>query len=160
MSSMTKSEVLALAKRIGAEDSANLQARASAMDGTALIAEEAKIISFEEAKRNANMLTRERGFVCTYGAQVYQLGQPYDSDTYSGTPDTLPAQWSLKHTKAPERAKPFVDYNTSRSMYMTGDCCVYNDHVWQSGQDNNTWVPGTLNVKWTDLGAVENRVNQ
>ena len=71
--SMTKSEVLALAKRIGAEDSANLQARASTMDGTALIAEEAKIISFEAAKRNANMLTRERGFVCTYGGQVYQL---------------------------------------------------------------------------------------
>lgn len=121
MSSMTKSEVLALAKRIGAEDSADLQARAPTMDGTSLIAEEAKIISFEAAKRNANMLTRERGFVCAYGGQVYQLDQPYDSDTYSGTPDTLPAQWSLKHTKDPERAKPFVAYRSCRVFSFGGN---------------------------------------
>lgn len=153
MSSMTKSEVLALAKRVGAEDSADLQARASTMDGTALIAEEAKIISFEAAKRNANMLTRERGFVCVYDGQVYQLDQPYDSDTYPGTPDTLPAQWSLKHTKEPERAKPFVDYNTSRSMYMTGDCCVYNGHVWRSTIDNNVWTPTAYPQGWASVNA-------
>ena len=28
-------------------------------------------------------------------------------------------------------------------------------HVWQSGQDTNTWAPGTINIKWTDLGTVE-----
>ena len=151
--SMTKSEVLALAKRIGAEDSANLQARASTMDGAALIAEEAKIISFEAAKRNANMLTRERGFVCAYGGQVYQLDQPYDSDTYSGTPDTLPAQWSLKHTKDPERAKPFVDYNISRSKYMTGDCCVYEDKVWRSTIDDNVWTPTAYPQGWASVNA-------
>ncbi len=38
---------------------------------------------------------------------------------------------------------------------MTGNCCTHNGHVWQSGQDNNVWEPGTVNVKWTDLGSIE-----
>lgn len=79
-----QSEVLALAKRIGAEDSNELQSRAPTMDGTALIAEEAKIISFEAAKRNANMLTRTRGFVCTYPRPGVILVKPSEQRDNNG----------------------------------------------------------------------------
>ena len=53
----------------------------------------------------------------------------------------------------PAKALPFVEMSTS--PYATGDCCTYEDHVWRSGQDNNTWAPGTVGVKWTDLGTIE-----
>lgn len=72
------------------------------------------------------------------------------------------AQWRFVGSTDPKKARPFIALSTS--PYATNDCCISpadpNDegselHVWRSGQDGNVWAPGTINVKWTDLGTVE-----
>ena len=68
-------------------------------------------------------------------------------------PEELTAQWRFKWSTDPKKALPFVSIATS--PYATGDCCTYEGHVWRSGQDNNTWAPGTVNIDWEDLGTVE-----
>lgn len=153
MSSMTKKDVLALAMRVGAMDSADLQARAASMDGTALIAEESKIISFDAARRNANMLTRAAGFACAYDGQVYQLIQPYDSDIYTNGPDSLRAQWSLCHTKDCSAAKPFVPPLGTSGMYMEDECCTEGGKTWRSIIDNNVWAPSAYPQGWEEVTA-------
>ena len=79
--------------------------------------------------------------------------QNYNSDIYPQEPEELPAQWGFYWSDDPKKPLPFVAMSTS--PYMTGNCCTHNGHVWQSGQDNNVWEPGTVNVKWTDLGSIE-----
>ena len=82
-----------------------------------------------------------------------RLIQNYNSDIYPQEPEELPAQWGFYWSDDPKKPLPFVAMSTS--PYMTGNCCTHNGHVWQSGQDNNVWEPGTVNVKWTDLGSIE-----
>lgn len=138
----------------GRADAADLQTRSSSMDRTALYAETDKIPDFQAAKAVKNMLQRAVGFVCRSTAgRVVAMLQPYDSETYPQEPEELPAQWRFKWSTDPKDALPFVELATS--PYNTGDCCTYEGHVWRSGQDNNTWPPGTLNIKWDDLGPVE-----
>lgn len=138
----------------GRADAADLQTRSSSMDGTALYTEQDKIPDFQAAKAAKNMLERSIGFVCRSTAgRVVAMLQPYDSETYPQEPEELPAQWRFKWSTNPKDALPFVELATS--PYNTGDCCTYEGHVWRSGQDNNTWAPGTLNIKWDDLGPVE-----
>ena len=57
------------------------------------------------------------------------------------------------YAKDPERAKPFVDYNISRSKYMTGDCCVYEGKVWRSTIDDNVWTPTAYPQGWASVNA-------
>ena len=78
---------------------------------------------------------------------------PYPKLQQRQEPEELPAQWGFYWSDDPKKALPFVAMSTS--PYMTGNCCTHNGHVWQSGQDNNVWEPGTVNVKWTDLGTIE-----
>lgn len=143
----------------GKADAAELQSRAASMDGTALYAESRKIPNFQAARAAMNMLKRhagmQDGFVCRSSAgRVVRLIQNYDSDTYPQEPEELPAQWAFVWSKDPRDALPFVALSTS--PYNIGDCCTYDGHIWRSGQDNNTWAPCTLNIKWDDLGSVEN----
>lgn len=147
--------VLETMRRSGKLIAADLQSRALAMTGTELIAEEDYIPDFEKAVERMNMKDRPAGFVCRYDNQVYLLDAPYDSEIHTATPDKLPSQYKLKHTKDPKKAKPFVSYDVSRSQYDMDECCIYEGHVWRSGQDTNTWAPGTINVKWEDLGTIE-----
>ena len=138
----------------GLADAADLQGRSSSMGGTALYAEQDKIPDFQAAKAVKNMLQRAAGFVCRSTAgRVVAMLQPYDSETYPQEPEELPAQWRFEWSTNPKDALPFVELATS--PYNTGDCCTYEGHIWRSGQDGNTWPPGTLNVKWDDLGPVE-----
>ena len=102
-----------------------------------------------------NMLERKAGFVCRSTAgRVVRLLQPYDSTIYTDEPEELPAQWGFAWSTDPAKALPFIAVSTS--PYMTGDCCTYDGHVWRSGQDNNVWEPGSVGVKWEDLGEVSN----
>lgn len=145
-------------KEKGLADAADLQTRSASMDGTALYAEEEKIPAFSEAVKVKNMLQRKAGqtdgFVCRSTAgRVVRLIQVYDSEIYTQEPEELDAQWRFVWSTDPKKALPFIEMATS--PYNTGDCCTYEGHVWQSGQDTNTWAPGTLNIKWTDLGTIE-----
>ena len=150
--------VLETMKRFGKVAAQSLQDRSSTMDGTQLYAEEEYIPSFAAAVAKQNMLTRKAGetdgFICKSSAgRVVRLIQNYDSTVYTQEPEELPAQWRFVWSKDPQKALPFISLATS--PYATGDCCTYEGHVWRSGQDVNTWAPGTVGVSWEDLGPVE-----
>lgn len=150
--------VLDTMRRFGKAVAQNLQDRSPEMDGTQLYAEEEYIPSFVAAVAKQNMLTRKAGetdgFICKSSAgRVVRLIQNYDSETYTQEPEELPAQWRFVWSKDPQKALPFISLATS--PYATGDCCTYEGHVWRSGQDVNTWAPGTVGVSWEDLGPVK-----
>lgn len=160
---MSNSLYLEAMREKGKADAAELQSRTANMDGAALYTEKDKIPDFQAAKAAQNMLERKAGqqdgFICRSTAgRVVRLLQNYDSDTYTQEPEELAAQWRFVWSKEPRDALPFVELATS--PYNTGDCCTYDGHIWRSGQDNNTWAPGTLNIKWDDLGLVENVMNE
>ena len=158
--------VLQTMKETGLARAQDLQAKSPDMTGTELYAREDYIPDFQAACEKANMLERKVGFVCRSSAgRVVRLLQPYDSNTYPQEPEELPAQWGFVWSTDPAKALPFVSIATS--PYNTGNCCTYpvNEegtpdqdgaaiHVFRSGQDTNTWAPGTVNVEWEDLGEV------
>jgi len=156
---MTDKElILDTLRRMGASIAADLQTRSPEMTGTELNAEDDYIPSFTSAVAKMNMLERKAGkddgFVCKSTAgRVVRLIQNYDSTIHTGEPEELSAQWRFVWSQDPKKAKPFVSLATS--PYATGDCCTYEGHVWRSGQDNNTWAPGTINISWDDLGTIE-----
>ena len=161
---MTNKElVLQVLADFATEKAAALQTASAGMTGTELYAQEQYIPDFQAAKAAQNMLTRKAGrtdgFVCRSTAgRVVRLIQNYDSTVYTGEPETLPAQWGFVWSTDPRKALPFVAL--ADSPYNTGDCCTYPaedgvDHVYRSGQDGNVWPPRTVNIKWDDLGTVE-----
>lgn len=154
----SKTIVLTAMRESGLRAAQQLQEQSSSMDGTALYAAEENIPDFQAAKAAKNMLERQAGqqdgFVCRSSAgRVVRLIQPYDSDTFTQEPEDLPAQWRFVWSTDPKKALPFIELATS--PYNTGNCCTDAGHVWRSGQDNNTWRPGTVGVKWDDLGTIE-----
>lgn len=145
-------------RKAGLSAAEDVQARSPEMTGTELYAVEDYIPDFQAAKAATNMLNRKAGqtdgFVCRSSAgRVVRLIQNYDSDVYTQEPEDLPAQWRFVWSTDPTKALPFIELSTS--PYNTDDCCTDAGHVWRSGQDNNTWRPGTVGVKWTDLGTIE-----
>lgn len=156
---MTNKEIVLEAMRTyGKTAATDLQERAPTMTGTEINAEDHLIPDFQEACKKMNMLHRKAGqtdgFVCRSSAgRVVRLIQNYDSTIYTQEPEELPAQWRFVWSQDPAKALSFISLATS--PYATGDCCTHEGHVWRSGQDVNTWAPGTTGVKWEDLGPVE-----
>ena len=159
MSMTDKELVLQVLQDYSRDKAAALQKASADMTGTELYAQEQYIPDFAAACAQKNMLERAAGFVCRSTAgRVVKLLQPYDSTIYTGEPETLPAQWGFVWSTDPRKVLPFVALATS--PYNTGDCCTYPaedgvDHVYRSGQDGNVWPPRTVNIKWDDLGTVE-----
>lgn len=149
-------------RRYGRQRALDVQAESATMTNTELVAQDDYIPDFKSAVAKANMMTRKAGqkdgFVCKSSAgRVVRLIQNYDSTIYTQEPEELPAQWGFCWSQDPVKAPPFVSISTS--PYNTGDCCTHEDHVWRSAQDNNTWAPGTINIKWEDLGTIEDVMN-
>ena len=143
--------VLDTMRRYGETQARELQSRAGTMTGTELYAEEGYLPDFDATKQYLNYTA---GYVCLSAAgRAVKLLQPYDSTVYTGQPEELPAQWGFYWSTDPAKALPFIALSTS--PYMIGDCCTYEGHVWRSGQDNNVWAPGSVGVKWDDLGTIE-----
>lgn len=155
---MTDKEfVLETLRKAGRTVAEQVQAEAPGMTGTALNGEAGYLPDFAEAVKTKNMLERKAGqrdgFVCKApSGRVVRLIQNYDSTVYTQEPEGLPNQWAFVWSQDPAHALPFVALSTS--PYGKGDCCTHNGHVWRSGQDGNVWEPGTINVKWEDLGAI------
>lgn len=156
---MTNKEiVLDVMRTYGKTAAADLQDRAPGLTGTEINAEDHLVPDFLAACEKMNMLDRKAGqtvgFVCRSSAgRVVRLIQNYDSAIYTQEPEELPAQWRFVWSQDPAKALPFISLATS--PYATGDCCTYEGHVWRSGQDGNTWAPGTTGVSWEDLGPIE-----
>ena len=150
----SKDRVLERERQRGRVAAQEIQSKADNMSGTELYAVNDRIPHFAAAVKVKNMLERPIGFTCKSTAgRVVRLLQPYDSNIYTQEPEELVAQWGFKWSTDPKKALPFISLATS--PYNTGDCCVHDGHVWRSGQDANVWTPGTVNVKWEDLGTVE-----
>lgn len=152
---MTNKDVVLNAMRSqGRADALDLRSRAADMDGTAIIAEEEKIPLFDSTKDYTNwaigapvaeMINNER--------QIYTLLQPYNASYYSGTPSTLPAIWSIRHTKDPKKAKPWLAPNGTSGLYMLGECCTEGGKGWISTQDNNAFAPSAYPLYWQEVTA-------
>ena len=153
----SKERVLNRERQRGYEAAKAVQATAENMTGTELNAADDRIPRFRAACEKMNMLNRKAGqtdgFVCKSTAgRVVRLIQNYDSNVFTAEPEELPAQWRFVWSTDPAKALPFIFLSTS--PYATGDCCTHDGHVWRSGQDDNVWAPGTVGVKWDDLGAI------
>lgn len=134
----------------GKTDALDLQSRSAEMNGTQLYAEEEKIPDFLAAKALKNMLQRPVGFVCKSTAgRVVRLLQVYDSNTYPGEPETLPAQWGFVWSTDPSKALPFVAISTS--PYGIGECCTENGKVYRSTIENNVWAPSAYPQGWKEV---------
>lgn len=139
-------------KEKGKADAADLRTRAAGLDGTAIIAERAKVPNWKADKDYSawpvGAPVRDEG-------RTYGLITPHNASHYPDTrPATLPALWSIQHTKDPARAEPYLAPNGQSGMYMTGECCTEGGHVWRSTIDNNVWEPSDYPDGWEDLGEV------
>lgn len=145
-------------KQQGRADALDLAARAPAMDGTAIIAEEQKIPAWNQ---NADYTGQAPGIPVQDEGQVWLLIQPHNAAHYPGRPSANRALWGLAHTKDPAKAKAWVaSYGTS-GLYKIDECCTYphtdgSIHAFRNLYDNNEFPPLTMNVenRWEDLGEV------
>ena len=155
---MTNQElILGVMRAQGKADALDLRARAPELDGTALIDEENKIPVFDGSKDYTSWKVGSPVRELVDGEwQVFTLLQPHNASHYPGsTPSNTPALWSIRHTKGPKRAKPWLAPNGTSGLYELDECATENGHVYQSIIDNNVWPPSGYPDGWTDLGTVE-----
>jgi hypothetical protein len=138
----------------GRADALDLRNRAADMDGTAIIAEEEKIPQFDGQKDYSAWKVGAPVYEIIDGErQIFTLMQPYNAANYSGTPSTLPAIWSIRHTKDPKKAKPWLAPNGTSGLYMKDECCTENGKTWSSTQDNNPYSPSAYPLSWNEVNV-------
>lgn len=155
---MTNQElILGVMRAQGKADALDLRARAPELDGTALIDEENKIPVFDGSKDYTSWKAGSPVRELVDGEwQVFTLITPHNASHYPGsTPSNTPALWSIRHTKDPKRAKPWLAPNGTSGLYELDECATENGHVYQNGHDNNEFTPSALPERWTDLGTIE-----
>ena len=141
-----KALILGVMREQGRKDALSLRSRAADMDGTAIIAEEAKVPAFDPEKDYSawpvGAPVRDEG-------QVWTLLQPHNAAYYTGRPSGLRALWGLTHTKDPEKAKPWVNPYGTSGMYMTGECYRAEDGtVYRCLYDNTVYDAPALPGGW------------
>ena len=120
---MTNQElILGVMRAQGKADALDLRARAPELDGTALIDEENKIPVFDGSKDYTSWKVGSPVRELVDGEwQVFTLLQPHNASHYPGsTPSNTPALWSIRHTKGPKRAKPWLAPNGTSGLYEIG----------------------------------------
>lgn len=153
----SKEFVLSLFRAQGAADALDLRGRAPELDGTALIAEEEKIPRFDGSKDYTSWPAGAPVYEEADGErQVYTLITPHNASHYPGSsPSTLPALWSIRHTKDPARAKAWLAPNGTSGLYEVDECCTQGGRVWRDKQPGNAFSPEAMPDYWEDLGAAE-----
>lgn len=151
---MTNKElVLEVLNKLGITEATNLQEKFSEMTDTEIIDNERAIPDWSKDK---DYTSSPVGTPVADEGQIWSLIQPHNASYYEGRPSTLRALWSLKHTKNPLKAKPWVDPYGTSGMYMKDECYLGdNGHVYQSIQDNNVWDYEAYSAYWNDLGLLE-----
>lgn len=142
--------ILDVMRTRGRADALDLRGRAADMDGTAIIAEEAKAPAFDPAKDYSKW---PAGAPVQDEGQVWTLIQPHNAADYEGRPSTLRALWGLCHTKDPARAKPFVAPEGTSGLYAKGECCTDPEAddpaaVYRSKVDDNAYSPSAYPQNW------------
>lgn len=139
--------VLSALRSLGRADALALRARAAGMDGTALIAEEARAPVWDPARDYSGWPT---GAPVVFQEQVYRLFQPHDAAHHpEATPENTPALWSIAHTTDPARAKPWAAPNGTSGLYIAGECARWEDgKVYRCTKDGTVHSPGELPDAW------------
>ena len=153
---MTNQElILGVMRAQGKADALDLRARAPELDGTALIDEENKIPVFDGSKDYSSWKAGSPVREPVDGEwQVFTLITPHNASHYPGsTPSNTPALWSIRHTKDPKRAKPWLAPNGTSGMYMTGECCTEDGAVYRCLEDNVVWPPSGYPQAWEAVEA-------
>ena len=150
-------------KAQGRADALDLAQRATAMDGTAIIAEEQKVPMFVWGTDYSG---------CPKGAPigemidgelfVFTMITPVNTAHYPGMqPSKNPAEFSMCHTKDPAKARHWIASNGISGIWRIDEVCTWphpdgTTHVHRNKYDNNEYPPLTLNVedRWEDLGEV------
>lgn len=140
---------------IGKADALDLATRAQDMDGTAIIAEEQKIPLFVPGSDYSK---------CPVGApiaevvdgevQIFTMITPVNTANYPGiTPNTERSLFSLRHTKDPAKAKPWLASQGTSGLYELNECCTYNGKVWRNLYHNNEYPPETVGAadRWEEV---------
>lgn len=146
----SKERVLQRERERGRADALDLASRAGGMDGTALIAEQDHIPAWsEEAVYTLNHV----GYPVQDGEQVYTILQAHTPANNPGfRPADLPAIYSIKHTKDPAKAKPYMAPNGMSGVYEKGDCCIFNGVVYRSVfAGDNVWTPEAYPTGWEEV---------
>lgn len=134
-------------QEIGESIAQKIQNGASDMTPSEIVASSPLLPLFNQSK---NYLEKPVGYVCkTSDGNVWRLLQKYDSSIYTGSPETLPAQWAPYWTKNPEDARPFMALSTA--PYSKDDCCTFNGKVYKSTIDNNVWSPEDYALGWDEV---------
>lgn len=148
----------------GAADAADLRAQASSMDGTAIIAREAAIPQYDGQRDYSAWPVGSPVWEEVDGArQVFTLITPHNAANYPGElPSNTPALWSITHTKDPAAAKQYTTPNGTSGLWMSGEVCLKDGHLWRSKQDNNPYPPGETGTGdfWEDLGQMSGENSQ
>ena len=137
----------------GRRNAEALRTEAASLTGTEIIARETDIPDFDPAK---DYTSWPRGSAVGDEGQVWLLEIPHNAAHYPGLrPAGNRACWGLAHTTDPQMAKPWVAPSGTSGLYMAGECCTYDGHVWRNLYDRNEFPPMTLNVenRWEDLGV-------
>lgn len=158
----SKKLVLDMIREHGMKDALELRERAPELDGTAIIAEEEKIPQFDGSKDYSGWKSGAPVWEEVDGErQVYTLITPYDASSYPGTsPSTLPALWSIRHTKDPAKAKAWLAPNGTSGLYEVDECCTDSGHVYKNKQAKNAFSPSAMPSYWDDLGTIEDIQNE
>lgn len=152
---MTNREMLLEAIRALGRYQANiLREGSSEMTPTEIIDMEYAAPKFNKEK---DYSSTPAGSPVSYEGQVYKLIIPHNASSYEGNPASLPALWSLLHTKNPLKAKPYAAPNGTSGMYMKDECYLGDDgHVYKCKIDNCVWDYPSYSAAWEDLGLLSN----
>lgn len=151
-----KDMILEMMRSQGKFDALDLRGRAKDMDGTSIIAEENKAPDFDP---NKDYSPWPVGSPVRDKDQVYTLIRPHNAANHPGSrPETLPALWSVTHTKDPMKAKPYMPPSGTSGLYSKDECCTKDGKVWISKEDGNAYPPNEVGTEafWNYVGEVEN----
>ena len=150
----SKERVLQRERDRGRKAAQALQEKSAEMTSAELYAAVDDIPGFQAAAEKENMLHRKAdrytGFICVSTAgNICRLIQNYDSDVFTGEPETLPAQWGRVWSNDPAKAEDFVA--DANSPYHAGNCCKENGSVFRSKVNDNVHAPSAAPDLWESV---------
>lgn len=151
---MTSKEFVAEALRdIGKQKALNLRAKvvANEVDDTSLIEQEELVPNWKAIDySNFEIGTPVRDPSDGTG-QVYKLLQKHDATGHDDwNPAAAVSLWDIAHTKDPAKAKPYVEPQGTRGMYMKDEVMIWTDEkVYKSTIDNNVYTPEVRGSYWS-----------
>lgn len=141
----------------GRADALDLAERAQGMDGTAIIAEEEKVPLFVWGTDYSDCpVDAPIAEIIDGEKQIFTMIVPVNTAHYPGiTPNTERSLYSLRHTKNPAKAKPFVPPQGTSGLYKLDECCTEMGYVWRNLYPNNDFPPSAVPDRWEKVGTVE-----